>query len=272
MKKHYIILDNKKNKYVKKCFYDVLDIEDRRGPVNNYSTTRNKNLLLTHEISNRFLEQLTEQISGKIFRVLNRKKDKRSFLCLRDRYIVEIDNVKYIWITLFWNSIIGEVDLWVKFWNENVPTELTNYSDLIFEISNREESQMCDKMRFGENFKYWVDQINIYFDLFSEKSQKEVLEKHPSNYPDVTINCHFNKIVNNITKQRVYISLDEYIANWNYNVQNECKIHDFFLIDNNSNKIISIFVDFGNCEPVVLDKLVKHLSKSNLGINKLSFS
>ena len=271
MKKYTIIVNNKK-KYVKKYFCDVLDIEDSRGPINNYAAITDENVSLTHEISDKFLEQLTEQISEKIFKVLNRKKVKGSFLSIRDRYIVEIENVKYIWITLFWDRTIGEVDLWVKFWSEKETTKSTDESNMIFEIANREESQMCDEIRFRERFKYWVDQINIYFDLFSEKVQKDIEKTHPSNYPDVTINFHFDKIVNGTLKQQVYISLNNYISNFNYNLQNEYRIHDFFLIDNTSNKVISVFIDFGNCEPTILHELLQHLWKSKLGIVDFSFN
>ena len=38
-----------------------------------------------------------------------------------------------------------------------------------------------------------------------------------------------------------------------------------------SNEVISIFIDFGNCEPDVMDELVQYLSKSKLGIKNFSF-
>lgn len=272
MKKQYSIVDNKKKKYVKECFFDVLDIEDCRVPVDNGSTFSGENILLTHEISNGFLEQLTEQISGKIFKVLNRKKDKRSYLALRSRYIIEIDNVKYFWATLFWNNTIGHVDLWLKVWSKNGPVEFTDNSNLIFEICDRKESQMCDKNFSGATYRYWEDQINIYFDLFDKKAQNKSEKTHPSSYPDVIINCHFDKLVTNTLKQRVCIFLNNYISNFNCNLQNEYEIHDFFLVDNPSKKVISISIDFGNCEPDTLVELLQHLSKSNLGIIDFSFN
>lgn len=270
MKKYTIIVNNKR-KYVKKYFCDVLDIKDSRGAINNYATITDENVLLTHEISDKFLEQLTEQISEKIFKVLNREKVKGSFLSLRDRYIIEIENVKYIWITLFWDSIIGEVDLWVKFWREKETAKLTDESNIIFDVANREESQMCDEIRFRERFKYWVDQINICFDLFSNEKQKETEKIYPLSFPDITINCHFAKTVNHTLKRQVYYLLNNYITNFNNNLQNDFRIHDFFLIDGISNEVVSIFIDFGNCETDAIDELVQYLSKSKLGIQKISF-
>lgn len=76
MKKQYIIIDNKKNKYFKNCICDVLDIKDSRGSIENYSVMKNRNILPTHEISIAFLEQLTEQVSTEIFKILNKKRIK----------------------------------------------------------------------------------------------------------------------------------------------------------------------------------------------------
>lgn len=271
MKKQYIIIDNKKNKYVKKCICDVLDIKDSRGSIENYSVMKNRNILPTHEISIAFLEQLTEQVSTEIFKILNKKKDKCSYLCLRDRYIVEIDNVKYLWVTLFWNDIIGEADLWIKFWHENAAENMTDVSDLVFNISNREETKMCDKIRFGQEFKFWADQINVSFSLFSKSHKKGTSKKQPVNYPDVTLNCFFDKKVNSDLKQQLYNCLSNYIFSSGCNIQNDFKIHDFFLIDSNSGKKITVFIDFGNCGPEVLEGLLQYLSKSELGITRFSF-
>jgi hypothetical protein len=272
MKKQYIIVDQKKNKHLKKCFGDILNIKDNRPVIDSCSVVSDNNKLFACEISNRFLEQLTEQISGEIFNTLNRKKDRRTYLSLRDSYIVQMETTKYIWVTLFWNNTIGEVDLWVKFWSKNGQEELNDDSDLIFKICNREESKICDKIRFGKEFKFWAEQINIYFDLFSKETKKEIRKKRPSNYPDTIINCHFSRDIDQNLRQQLYLSLKNYISNFNDNFKNEFKIHDFFLLENNSNEIISVFIDFGNCEPSVLDELLQCLLKSNLGIIEFSFN
>ena len=89
MKKQYIIVDNKRNKYVRKCSCETLNIKDSRGAINNYAAITGENLSLTHEISDKFLEQLTEQISEKIFKILPSYKVNRGVSYQVNRWYVE---------------------------------------------------------------------------------------------------------------------------------------------------------------------------------------
>ena len=92
-------------------------------------------------------------------------------------------------------------------------------------------------------------------------------------YPDIVFKLNFDKIINeNILKQTENV-LSEFINK--YNSKNKNKIHDAFCIDDldsnyeESNNCLLFAVDFGNCNPEVIFKLVAFLENSNLKIHKI---
>ena len=110
----------------------------------------------------------------------------------------------------------------------------------------------------------------MYFGLYATEITNKDSDNYPNSYPDVTISCHFNKPIDYSLKNEVYACVEKYVSMWNSDIKNSDKIHDFFFVDNTSDKVISIFVDFGNCEPKVLEKLLEYLSKSDLKIKELT--
>jgi Icc-related predicted phosphoesterase len=70
-------------------------------------------------------------------------------------------------------------------------------------------------------------------------------------------------------------AVGEYVCAWNDNEDNNEKIHDFFLLGKDeTERRVTVFVDFGSCDPVALIKLATHLSakiEKNENIERISF-
>ena len=72
-------------------------------------------------------------------------------------------------------------------------------------------------------------------------------------------------------KMKVYKRVEQYISLWNDDVSHEDKIHYACLEENpEDDYIISVFVDFENCDPIALAGLLKYLKKARFGIKQIT--
>ena len=94
-------------------------------------------------------------------------------------------------------------------------------------------------------------------------------------YPDVQIVFHLKENVDGNIKTLLLNAVGEYVCAWNDNEDNNEKIHDFFLLDKNeTERRVTVFVDFGSCNPIALIQLATHLSKGiekHENIERISF-
>ena len=83
-------------------------------------------------------------------------------------------------------------------------------------------------------------------------------------FPDVTLVFSLSKKPDKAEREEILKCVREFVEKWNEMGGTE-PIHDFFLIDSEDDKDVSVFIDFGNCMPSVLENLLKHF-KENLSI------
>ena len=93
--------------------------------------------------------------------------------------------------------------------------------------------------------------------------KKDTAQVH-CHYPDVEIRIQLKEKVQDDIKAAIMNSVTEFVVTWN-NTHEDEKIHDFFLMDQTSDYRVSVFVDFGDCDPIALAELTDILKKKKFG-------
>ena len=200
------------------------------------------------KINTAFLDELSRQISEKLIELSGCDlSPKWSIGISTSQETVSVDGVNYRLIALTnYNAECmsigvcwkGKCDVCDYVTREDVEFELTE-----FMFHNRRSHSLNEISSFVKNGGYH----------FLRKRKNEL------NYPDVTIEFQLNNTEGNFEKNKILNCIGKYVALWNNNENNEDKIHDYFLIDDTSDKSFSLYIDFGNCDPVVLMNMIHYL-------------
>jgi len=229
------------------------------------SPQKNESIESYGKESTSFVDALSNQLSARLVELSGKKLSGEWNISLQDRYdsipagTVSIDGVNYRLVGLATQN--AEVINIGVCWKENYDVcDYVNNDDISFSIT---------EIDFGYG-PHPLDKIIEFIQNGGFLCNEKQVRKNYS-YPDVTIEFYCKKKTNNDLQQRILNTVGKYVLQWNNNEKNEDKIHDFFLIDSDSDKVISVFVDFGNCNPNVLAELLNYLDKGHLKeISKIS--
>lgn len=266
MKKYFKVISKTDGTYKIACDHRVLDIKDCRDFSRNYPSNLSQHMILNGNIHYDFFKQLTLQISPQIKKALDKEFEKDSYLAFSDRYFVYINNDIYILLNLHWSDTVGDY-LWVKCAADPDCLNDIEECDFSFELCNEEESHRCELIRLGRTMEYWVRSINYSLSLYSKEYR---IDSSECSYPDIIITCLFSKTVTDALKKQVYAFVIDFISAWNSNELNHEKIHDSYVVNSNSSKEVSVYIDFGNSESTALQSLLNALTKSHLNIKKIT--
>ena len=257
--------------YCKACEQRTMDIIDRRDmriPHIDFG----EHLVLTDTIHLSFLEQFALQLSPKIFQAVGFDLPESLKIFFVDRLFVEQGKEFGVMFTLLDPSFEFCEYVWAKCLADLSLLDLSIQNELTFELCSAQETEKYGIMRIGfDQGIDWLKKTKERFKNFSKrrKTKKEPEPQEPS-YPDVTVKCHMKPRVNEEIKKRIFQNVTDFITLWNSDEANIDKIHDAALLESQEKKILSIFIDFGNCDPSVLEKLLYHLYDSNPDIEQIS--
>lgn len=197
------------------------------------------------KINTAFLDELSRQISEKLMELAECDlSPKWSISISTIQETVSVDGVNYCLIELknynaecmsigvCWN---GNYDVCDYITRDNIKFELTEF-------------------KFHDGRIHSLEEISA----FVKNGGYHYLHKNKLNYPDVTLDFQLKNTVDNYEKNKILAYIEKYVASWNNNENNEDKIHDCFLIDGTSDKVFSIYLDFGNCDPVALKDMIDY--------------
>lgn len=257
--------------YCRACEQRTMDIIDRRD-IRIPHIDFGEHLVLTDTIHLSFLEQFTLQLSPKIFQAVGFELPESWQILFVDRLFVEQGENFYIMFALSNHSIEFCEYVWAKCFADLSLLDLSIQNELTFELCSAQEIEKCQIIRLGHTQRIdWLKETKESLKSASRrrKTKKEPELEEPS-YPDVTVKCHMKTRVNEEMKKRIFQNVTDFITLWNSDDANIDKIHDAALLESQEKKILSIFIDFGNCDPSVLEKLLYHLYDSNLDIEQIS--
>ena len=261
--------------YIKESPQRVLDIYDRRQVERadyDYKSDPEYHII-THDIHCSFFEQLTLQISPQIFTSLKSELPSCYHISCGDRILIHKDHLFYMFTALLGQDL--ELRPWVKFYSDSPSPDFSKEDQWHFELCNEEESKQCDILRFGREVYdvFWATKLNnflegkdtVYYDM-----EQDAYDDCCS-YPDVTVQCHMKKRVDEALKNEIFGIVEDYISLWNSNPENLDQIHYASLEENVAdNHIVSVFIDFGNCDPLALANLLEYLLQANSKIKRIT--
>lgn len=84
----------------------------------------------------------------------------------------------------------------------------------------------------------------------------------------------YEEACNKKLKGRIYKCICDYIDIWNSNDDNEDKIHYASLEEyaEDGDTIVSVFVDFANCDPSALVEMLEYLHDTNADIEDITLA
>jgi hypothetical protein len=205
------------------------------------------------ELNISFVDEVSRQISERLILLSGCNLSPKWSICLEESHVVIVDEIRYLCAKLknqYANSIYVGVC-----WKE--PYELNDFvtkKDVTFELTERNFDNKIS------SFERIAEFIQTGGSLFSKKMLDALSITICA--PDVDIEICFKKNVDEVTKQEILNCIREYVVYWNTEAtseESEEKIHDFFELDSDSEKVVLIYVDLGMCESFVLENLLKHL-------------
>ena len=231
-------------------------------------------LWLSTDLHISFFESLTVQISPQIYEKVGRVLPPSFFIAFPDRYFIKGNNIFYLEIYLTNRRGYGDY-IWIKCFADLSKIDLSKENELVFELCSMEETKECCEIRFLRNVNptnFWTEDLRRYLKMPKKSNCVQEFESPMDiQYPDVTINCFFDFRITNELRNAVFQYISDFIDDWNTKKFDGDQIHECALCDGVDDNCVSVFVDFGNCEPEVLGFLIEHLKKSKLKITKIGF-
>ena len=210
------------------------------------------------KINTSFEDELCRQISEKLMEISGCDlSPKWSIFIYTHLETVSVDQVNYRLIKLKTGNA-ESMDIGVC-WKEDYDVcDYVTSKDVKFELTE---------------FKFhpWVHSLEKIQSFVKNEGYSSVPHsRNKLSYPDVTIDFQFKETVEDYEKNQILNCIGKYVAMWNNNENHEEKIHDFFLIDDKCDKSVSVYVDFGNCDPVVLENMLSYFREEYLVNNPVS--
>ncbi len=260
--------------YIKESPQKVLDIFDGRQ-VKRDCKSDSACQIITHDIHYSFFEQLTLQISPQIFALLNRPLPYSLHISCVDRVLVLKDHLFYMLIFSGGEELPFILNIWIKFYADSPSSDFSEENQWHFELCNEEEAKQCDILRFGREVYdvFWATELNNFLEGKDPACYDMGQDSNDDccNFPDVTVQCHMKKRVDEALKNKIFGIVEDYISLWNSNPDNLDKIHYACLDeDAEDDRIISILIDFGNCDPIALADLLDYLHQANSKIKRIT--
>lgn len=260
--------------YQKESQQRVLNIEDGRQ-MKNKGEPDSACQIITRDIHYSFFEQLTLQISPQILSLSKIKFHDSLLISCVDRVFVLKDRLFYMLIFASGKPLPFILNIWIKFYADSPSPDFSKEDQWHFELCNDEEAKQCDILRFGREVYdvFWATELNnflegkdtAYYDV------EQAVYDDGCNYPDVTVQCHMKKRVDEVLKNKIFGIVEEYISLWNSDPEHSDQIHYACLDENiEDDRVISIFIDFGNCDPMALADLLEYLHQANSKIKRLT--
>ncbi len=193
-------------------------------------------------------------------------------------------------------------ELWIR-WKSNLPDyeyiepddelDLTE-RDITFEICTeildeiRAEIPENLVMRFYESSAQqgdcnkWIEMIKYEIPRVKKKNRITAADEFPvdfapdCDYPDTSFTIYLRNPCSDEQEKQIEAAFQEFMTDYNINHVNN--IHDFMNLKEiadfpgriDDEKVVQIGVDFGNCNPKVIEKLIKWLRCCGFGIEKIN--
>lgn len=259
--------------------YKTLDIQDNRlHQVNNARRiAKAKGLQPPYQeppyidIHYSFLAELTRQISPQIQQIVGKElMDTFVQIGCDDNYFLHREDCFYIFIYLSGKSVSNY--LWVKCCMKYDPQVLCQPVDKVtFQLCGDEEHRTCDMQKWGGSHqRVGLDYIKFVYTEIYKNSVPEAIPE--SDYPDVMLHIRMKALVNKAQKEQIHKQVMQFIEAWNENAVEQEQIHYAELYNNGGvdRYTILIHVDFGNCDPVALEKLFQFLINNNSDVKEIT--
>jgi len=208
------------------------------------------------EVNQSFLDSLSDQISEILYNLSGYKLSKWD---IELRYSV---NGKYSYKPIDTIMIDGihYRDIYIKDSNAFSRSVVVSWSG---------EYDTSDYIKPGE-VKFSLSDYKINPDNVTIAEAVNFIRRQEGHclysYPDVVMHCHSSLKLSPESKKCIVKTIEGFILDWNG--KKEHPIHYYSLLENNSEKSVSIHMDFGNCEPEALEKLYNVLVELDF-INKI---
>lgn len=259
--------------YQKESRQRVLNIEDGRQ-VKREGESDSACQIITHDIHYSFFEQLTLQISPQILSLSKMELSDSLLISCVDRVFVLKDRLFYMLIFSSGKPLPFILNMWIKFYADSPSPDFSKEDQWHFELCNEEESKQCDILRFGRKvYDFWATELNDFLEGKDAAYYDVEQDTYDDccNYPDVTVQCHMKKRVDEALKNKIFGIVEDYVSLWNSNAEHSDKIHYTCLNENiEDDRVISIFIDFGNCDPIALANLLEYLYQANSKIKRIT--
>lgn len=253
------VIDANEDVHICSSAQKILDIQDKRH-------IQSSDYDIIHYS---FFEELTRQISPQIESASGAElwNTFTDITCV-DKYFLRQEDSFYMLVSLHGKEVSD--NLWIKCLSPYDPKKLGQPMDeLIFQLCEEDEHRACDVRRFG----YSHGQVGISYlqQTFSLLTQTSAMEIPESDYPDVILRIRMKKKVTELVRKHIYEMVTQFIQAWNAQADEYSKIHDAQLYDSHPDKYtVCVYVDFGNCDPAVLEKLFHYVTAGDTNVENIT--
>ena len=209
-------------------------------------------------INQRFIDEVASQISEELVNILGVELSSKWAIkpCERES-TYEIGGKKYRRFQLS-SSKAECISLGVT-WSGNYDIDDYVSRDCVkFELT---EYEFTESISSFKKIKEFIINGGFVYTTETDDNANAITSCNNISFPDVTLVVSLYKKPDETVKKEIINYVSEFVVEWNQNSDRE-PIHDFFLVDSEDDKDVSVFVDFGNCMPSVLDDFLQYLKKN----------
>lgn len=256
------VIDTNEEVHICSSTQRILDIRDGRHKQHPHCSD-------CDAIHYHFWEELTRQISPQIESVSGVELwNTFTNITCSDQYFLQQEDSFYILIYLHGREASDY--LWVKCLSPYDPEKLSRPVDgLMFQLCDEEEHRACYVRRIG--YSHQLVGISALKHSFALQAQASAMEIPESDYPDVILRIRMEKKVTELVRKHIYDMVTQFIQAWNAQADEYSKIHDVQLYDSRPDKYtVCVYVDFGNCDPAVLEKLFHYVIAGDTNVENIT--